>query len=79
MTIYLSFFSTSHCHLCELAEDILLVVTQQSGIEYQVIEIADSDVLLDLYGVRIPVIKRLDTKAEIGWPFTTDDLVRFLR
>lgn len=79
MTLYLSFFSTSHCHLCESAENLLLDVAQQTDIEYQVIEITESDTLLELYGVRIPVIKRVDTQAEIGWPFTTEDLTRFLQ
>jgi hypothetical protein len=79
MTLYLSFFSTSHCHLCESAENILLTVAEQTDIEYQVVEIADSDTLLELYGVRIPVIKRLDTQAEIGWPFTAEDLAQFLQ
>lgn len=79
MTLYLSFFSTSHCHLCESAESILLTVAEQTDIEYQVVEVADSDALLELYGVRIPVIKRLDTQAEIGWPFTAEDLAQFLQ
>ena len=79
MTLYLTLFSTSHCHLCESAENILLAVAKQIDIEYQIIEIADSDVLLELYGVRIPVIKRLDTQAEIGWPFTAEDLASFLK
>lgn len=79
MTIYLSFFSTSHCHLCETAENLLKVVAEQIDIEYQVVEIADSDPLLELYGLRIPVIKRVDTQAEIGWPFTADKLVHFLQ
>lgn len=79
MTIYLSFFSTSHCHLCESAEEILLAVTQQADIKYTVVEIADSDALLELYGVRIPVIKRLDTEGEIAWPFSPEDLARFLQ
>ena len=79
MTLYLSLFSTSHCHLCESAESILLTVAEQTDIEYQVVEIAASDALLELYGVRIPVIKRLDTQAEIGWPFTAEDLAQFLQ
>jgi thiol-disulfide isomerase/thioredoxin len=79
MTLYLSFFSTSHCHLCESAENILQAVAEQTDIEYQVVEIAESDALLELYGVRIPVIKRLDTQAEIGWPFTAEDLAQFLQ
>jgi hypothetical protein len=54
-------------------------VAEQTDIEYQVVEIAESDALLELYGVRIPVIKRLDTQAEIGWPFTAEDLAQFLQ
>lgn len=78
MTIYLSLYSTSHCHLCEQAEAIIASLTHQYDIQYEVIEITDNEALLALYEVRIPVLKRLDTNTEIGWPFTTDDVHHFL-
>ena len=43
---------------------------------WQVIDIADSDTLVDQYGIRIPVI--LYREQELGWPFTIDDLKTFI-
>ena len=78
MTIYLALYSTSHCHLCEQAEALITNVEYQYDIKYEVVEIIDNVELLALYELRIPVLKRLDTNAEIGWPFTLDDVHQFL-
>jgi len=51
---------------------------QQGVINMNVIEIADSDKLMELYGIRIPVIKRLDSGNELGWPFDINILTDFL-
>ncbi len=69
-------YSTSHCHLCELAELLLIESTEKL---VEVIEIANDDQLLSQYGLRIPVLKRLDTNAELGWPFNSNDIALFLR
>jgi len=58
-------YGTTFCHLCEQAEAVLQAV----GVEAEHIDIAEDDALLEKYGVRIPVVKREDTGAELGWPF----------
>ncbi len=66
-------YSTSACHLCELAEELLRdLQSQRAGLQVEKIDIANDDQLIELYGVRIPVLKRLSDGAELGWPF--DDL-----
>jgi len=66
-------YSTSACHLCELAEDLLRdVQAQQPGLQFEKVDIANDDQLIEHYGVRIPVLKRRSDGAELGWPF--DDL-----
>ena len=67
-------YGTTFCHLCEEAEAILLEV----GIEADYVDIADDDELLEKYGIRIPVLKRVDTGAELGWPFDAVAVLRFL-
>lgn len=67
-------YGTSCCHLCEEAEAIL----RQIGIAATHIDIADDDALLEKYGVRIPVLQRMDTGAELGWPFDAAAVLRFL-
>ncbi|MDH2916751.1 MAG: glutaredoxin family protein [Gallionella sp.] len=58
-------YGTTFCHLCEQAEAVLQTV----GVEAEHIDITEDDDLLERYGTRIPVVKREDTCAELGWPF----------
>jgi glutaredoxin-related protein len=67
-------YSTEFCHLCEEAEAIL----QALGVEAEYVDIAESDELVDKYGVRIPVLQRMDTGAELGWPFDAAGVTEFL-
>lgn len=48
-------------------------------VELEKINIRDSAELYHLYGARIPVLKREKTDTELGWPFTLDDLIEFLK
>ena len=76
MATQLVLYSTSHCHLCDLAHALIVNVAKINTLE--IIEIADSDQLLAQYGLRIPVLLRADTKAELNWPFTEKDIIKFL-
>lgn len=67
-------YSTTFCHLCEQA-DVLLA---QLGIEAEHVDIVDDDELLERYGTRIPVVKRMDNGSELGWPFDEMSLRRWL-
>ena len=60
----LALYMTSGCHLCEQAE----VLLEQVGLAFSRVEIADDAALLERYGVRIPVVRRLDTGQELNWP-----------
>ena len=72
-------YSTSACHLCELAEEILAAAADSgSDLAWRVVDIADSERLMEQYGLRIPVL-RSPGGRELGWPFTLPDLVAFLR
>ena len=78
MTIQLALYSTSHCHLCEQAEDLLLLIAKKHDIELSVIDISEHLELLTRYEVKIPVLQRLDNLSEICWPFDTADIIRLL-
>ncbi len=67
-------FGTSGCHLCEEADAIL----SEAGVRADHVDIADDDDLMEMYGVRIPVLKRCDTGTELGWPFDANAVIRFL-
>ena len=70
----LELYGTSCCHLCEEAQAIL----RDAGIVAQDIDIADDGGLLERYCVRIPVLRRTDNGAELGWPFDAVAVVQFL-
>ena len=70
-------YSRRGCHLCEEAHEQLQLLEQQGmNLSIEMVEIADSEALMDRYGITIPVI-RVDER-EIGWPFTIDELRTFL-
>lgn len=73
----LTLYSTSHCHLCELAHTHLLHFPD--GFKLEVIDIADDEALLAQYGLRIPVLHRSDTNIEINWPFNEADILEYLK
>lgn len=62
-------YHTAGCHLCELACALLAPLAATAGWEVELVDIADDDVLLERYGVRIPVLREAASGVEIGWPF----------
>jgi len=68
-------YSTLGCHLCEQAQQLCVQVLGQPVPE---VDIADDEGLMERYGVRIPVLQRNDSGAELGWPFDADAIMRFL-
>ena len=75
----LLFYTTSQCPLCELAEALLVSTPMPEPIPVDVVDIAQSEELVERYGTRIPVLRRNDTGVELDWPFTRDDLLTFLQ
>ena len=71
--IQLQLFSTAGCHLCELAIEQIHDLAATDHIKLQIIEIGDDDLLVEQYGIRIPVIKFSDD-SELNWPFTQQDI-----
>ena len=67
-------YNTSACHLCEEAEMLL----NQTKLEWQTIDIADSDKLLEIYSLKIPVIYNTTTNSELCWPFSLGDIEVFI-
>lgn len=74
MTMNLQLYGTEFCHLCDEAEALL----RGLGIAAEYIDIADDDELIERYGVRIPVLRRCDNGAELGWPFDGGAVLRFI-
>ena len=75
-------YTTSGCHLCELAQQMLEIMEAEGQCQWQPIEISDDDQLIERYGVRIPVIGRSGDsvlpREELGWPFSLTELQEWL-
>ena len=76
--IEFTLYSTTGCHLCEKAVEVLQVALQGQSCMLEEIDIANDDQLLEQYGVRIPVLKNPKNGKEIGWPFGPEDVLLLL-
>jgi len=75
-SIYL--YSTPGCHLCEMAREIVSPLLNNYSLYLEEIDIAESDELIERYGVRIPVLKSPRHIDELGWPFDSQQVANFL-
>ena len=71
-------FSTTGCHLCEVAEALLMPFVEH-GLLVELIDIAEREDWVEQYGLSIPVLRRCDTGSELNWPFDAEQVVSFLR
>lgn len=74
--IYL--YSTPGCHLCEIAREIISPLLSHYALCLEEIDIAESDELIERYGVRIPVLKSPHHIDELSWPFDSAQASSFL-
>ncbi len=71
-------YGTSACHLCELAESMVTSqLATQGSIDFEEVDISESDELFERYGLRIPVLQHPEGR-ELNWPFTSGQLQAFL-
>jgi len=61
-------YSTLGCHLCKQAQAIIYLCLEPD-IDLTVVDIADDEQLMEMYGVRIPVVKKQNSDRELEWPF----------
>ncbi|WP_285420585.1 glutaredoxin family protein [Pseudomonas sp. efr-133-TYG-5] len=71
-------FGTLGCHLCEVAEAMLMEFVEH-GLLVELVDITEDEAWYEAYRLRIPVLRRVDTGAELDWPFSADEVVAFLR
>lgn len=70
-------YGTSGCHLCDIAESLLLPWVE-SGLLVELIDIAEDDMLLERYGNAIPVLESANG-CTLCWPFDALSVEQFLR
>lgn len=71
-------YSTPACHLCETALELVEPLISSMAIVITKVDISNSDELVELYGIRIPVFCFENKDFEIGWPFTEQEFREFL-
>ena len=74
----LTLYSTEGCHLCELAFHLLTQDVRVPETQIHVIDIATDDQLIDRFGVLIPVLENPITGDQLFWPFSAEDVNRYL-
>ncbi len=70
--------STSGCHLCDEAIEIIVTSLDPALHSVDEVDIAEEDALVERYGVRIPVLLDEASGAELGWPFDRAGLRAFI-
>jgi len=69
---------TLGCQMCELAEAQLMPLVDH-GLLVERVDIAEESCTRQAYYARIPVLRRVDTGAELDWPFDAEQIVAFMR
>lgn len=80
MVMKLFLYHTLGCHLCELAEAVVNDVFSElvEPPELTWIDIAEDDVLIEKFGVLIPVVQLAGSEQYLNWPFSREDLREYL-
>ncbi len=71
-------YSTLGCHLCDEAKALLSALEADAAKVWEEVDIASDPVLVETYGIRIPVLRHSASGDELCWPFSADDLRAFL-
>ena len=77
-TSTMTLYGTSACHLCDEAQELLSTVLADRPLwRYRIVDISESDLLFERYGLLIPVLALADGR-ELRWPFNVEALAAFL-
>ena len=81
MTIELKFYTTDSCHLCEDAQRLLQQLIADFPQQYQIeiVDIVESESLVEQYGTLIPVVGFSNNGNDLGWPFDYPKLISFAK
>jgi hypothetical protein len=67
-------YARADCHLC----DQVIGLLDRNAVRWRPVDIDGDRALLEKYGLRIPVLKRPDTGAELFYPFDEERLRQFV-
>lgn len=64
-------FQRDHCHLCELAWEVL---AEARVADFESVWIEGDGILENQYGLRVPVLRHTRSGMELDWPFTAEQV-----
>jgi len=79
-------YTTLGCHLCEQAKAVIWQAC--SAVVFDEVDIADSELLMQRYGCKIPVIARYSIRPasmtvqpdfELSWPFDETQILNLMK
>ena len=76
MTSSYILYSSEGCHLCEDALALCTPIIKRNKLVIK--DIVEDETLVELYGVHIPVLMQIETKKELFWPFSSQDISEFV-
>jgi len=80
MSVLFHLYSSEGCHLCELAQALILKSIPDH--QFKIIDIVNDEFkglnLIELYGVHIPVFERISDGAKLFWPFEQTQVVELI-
>lgn len=76
MNTDITLYGTAACHLCDEAYAILQPLVQMLALRMHQVDIAEDDMLLQTYGLYIPVLSA--PAGELRWPFDAESAKAFL-
>ena len=77
--IRLQLMSTSGCHLCEMAEQIIAeCLLNNVAVTIELIDVAEQEQFQARYAIRIPVLYHPETNKDLGWPFDFVQVNQFI-
>jgi hypothetical protein len=71
-------FVILNCPRCALAEAALLPLVDR-GLWVELVDLHEARGTPSSYEARAPLLRRVDTGAELDWPFSEDQVVHFLK
>ncbi|HCH22887.1 MAG TPA: hypothetical protein DE179_01150 [Oceanospirillaceae bacterium] len=74
----LELLGTQGCHLCDDAQQILISALDLSKVQVELVDIAESDALMQAYATRIPVLRHVATGNDLDWPFQEAQVQQFV-
>lgn len=76
----LTLLGTEGCHLCELAQQVLIQCSNyRTDLAVYLEDIGESEDDIERYGIRIPVLRHDLSGAELDWPFDVPACLEWLQ